>query len=69
MSFEPALVGDGMRLNGTNTVAAAAFPAVSDGVSVDLWIRPVRSDQAQALMTRWDFPAADRRRRRVRARS
>lgn len=54
--FEPALIGDGARFSGVNTAATADLPAVSSGVSVDMWIRPASTGLAQVLASRSATP-------------
>lgn len=58
-NFEPALIGDGARFTGANTAVAPTFPAVTSGVSLDMWIRPAfqAQPQAQVLASRWTFPS------------
>jgi len=45
--------------NGTATVGVDGFPAVSTGVTVEAWIRPVDTGQVQALFSRWTWVGGD----------
>jgi hypothetical protein len=54
--YEPGLIGDAARFSGANTLVADPFPAVSTGVSVDMWIRPAATGFPQVLVSRWQLP-------------
>ncbi len=56
-AYEPGLIGGAIRFSGVNSVAVAGFPAVTDAVSVDMWIRPAATGRPQVLASRWDFPS------------
>jgi hypothetical protein len=57
--YEPALIGQGLVFDGTNTLSVSRFPVVSSGLSVEMWIKPVANGLVQALASRWDFPGTD----------
>ncbi len=65
-TFDGGIVGQAMvfdpETDFSTSVATTDLPAVSDGLTVEMWVRP--TDQAftgltQALATRWDFPSQD----------
>lgn len=55
VGFGDAHVGRGMVFDHAAETSIADFPAVSDGVTLEAWIRPVRTGFTQALFSRWDF--------------
>jgi hypothetical protein len=57
--FAPALIDQGIVFGGSDVVGVDGFPAVSTGLTVEMWIKPVRESRTQALATRWDFPSTD----------
>lgn len=60
--FGQALFGRGFELDGTNTVSASGLAAVSTGLTVEMWVKPVAAGftgLTQMLASRWDFPSQD----------
>jgi hypothetical protein len=57
--FGDGLVRRGFVFGGSDVVGVDGFPAVSTGLTVEMWIKPVRESRTQALATRWDFPSTD----------
>jgi hypothetical protein len=53
--FENGVIRRGMTFDGTGTAAVDGFPAVSTGVTVEAWIRPVVTGQIQSLFSRWTW--------------
>ncbi|MFZ4720452.1 MAG: LamG-like jellyroll fold domain-containing protein [Ilumatobacteraceae bacterium] len=51
-------IGSALSLGGADIVGAAGLPAVSTGVTAELWVKPNPnpSGRTQALVTRWEFP-------------
>jgi len=58
-TFGAAVAGQGFVLAGENGLTLGNLPTVSNGVSVDAWIRPVSNGRLQTVMSRWDFPSED----------
>lgn len=53
--FPDAAVGAGFGLGLGDGVSVSTLPAVSDGVSLEAWIKPTPSLFSQALFSRWTF--------------
>jgi hypothetical protein len=61
VGYTAGQVGRAFAFDGsTNVLSVAGFPAVSTGVSVDAWIKPVSTPGVmQALLSRWSKPGLD----------
>jgi hypothetical protein len=60
-SFVPGKVGDAFQFDGTtNSLSTTDVAAVSGGVTVEAWIKPVANAGAmQAIISRWSSPSTD----------
>lgn len=58
-TFAPAVLGDGIVVGPTSNLGTATFPTLTDGVTVDAWIRPNPTGMFQAVLSKWDFPSED----------
>lgn len=58
-TFAPTFLFQGFTLDGTETLATDALPAVSSGVTVETWLKPNAIGTTQAILSRWDFPSTD----------
>jgi Concanavalin A-like lectin/glucanases superfamily/FG-GAP repeat len=55
-------VGAALSLDGSSIVETNALPAVSTGVTVEMWVKPATTaftGLTQVLASRWDFPGTD----------
>ncbi len=59
-AYADGAVGRGFALGPTTDLQVGSLPAVTDAVSVEMWVRPeAPAGRNQALLTRWDFPSTD----------
>lgn len=59
-SFADGIVARGFDLSGTDDLLVDGFPAVSTGLTVEMWIRPDPAQSTQVLASRWNpIGAAD----------
>jgi Tol biopolymer transport system component len=58
--FVNGFFGRAFSFNGTTTTATVApLGPVSTGVTVEMYIRPIRTGSTMTLASRWDFPGID----------
>jgi len=60
--YASGIVGTGLALGAGSDLSAAALPTVSDGLTIEMWIKPTDvgfTGATQALASRWDFPSQD----------
>ena len=58
-TFSSSIIGQGITLDGTQTLSVDGFPEVTNGVTVETWLRPTATGTTQTIMSRWDFPSTD----------
>jgi Concanavalin A-like lectin/glucanases superfamily/WD40-like Beta Propeller Repeat len=59
VAFADSLIGRGVLFDGTSDASTVELPAVTDGLTVEAWIKPVFSTNVQTIASRWDFPSVD----------
>lgn len=55
VGFADAQVGRGMAFDHADDVSVASLPTISEGLTLEAWIRPEPTGFAQTLFSRWTF--------------
>jgi subtilisin family serine protease len=58
-AYSTGMVGRAFSMSSTSSLAAAGVAAVSAGVTVEGWFRPVNDGRLRTLISRWNFPSTD----------
>ena len=58
-SFGPSVIGQGIALDGSQTLSVETFPEVTTEVTVETWIKPTPTGTVQTIFSKWDFPSTD----------